>query len=142
MPWRSVSTLLFVCYCLQIQGCAPTAVATGAVVAYDRRTTGTIVEDEAIELKALDRVSKDKELWDQAHLNVTSYNGIVLLSGETPTAAMRARVENLIRRINKVRNVHNEIRIAAPSSMLTRSSDTLITSKIKTKCFFNHKVLW
>ncbi|MCP4042294.1 MAG: BON domain-containing protein [Gammaproteobacteria bacterium] len=137
MFWRTTPLLLLACISLQMQGCATTAVATGAatgtVMMQDRRTTGTIVEDETIELKALDLTTKDQEIWGQAHINTTSYNGIVLLTGETPTAAMRARMERLVRGINKVREIHNEITIAAPSSMLTRSSDTLITGKVKAK---------
>ncbi len=137
MPWKSISISLVTCLFLQMQGCAPAIVATGAVtgaaVVHDRRTTGTMVEDETIELKAIDLARGDSELWEQAHLNITSYNGIALLTGETPTAAMRARLERLVRGIDKVRDIHNEIAVAAPSSILSRSSDSLITSKLKTK---------
>lgn len=123
---------------LQLQGCAPLVVgtaATGATVAHDRRTTGSFVEDQSIELKAKAELSKDPELDKQAHLNVTSFNQVVLLSGETPTEAMRQRAQDIVSRIDKVRRVHNELLVAAPSSMMTRSSDTLITAKVKTSLF-------
>lgn len=119
------------------QGCAPAVVAggaaTGAMVAHDRRTTGTLVEDNAIELKTARRISADQELDSQSHINVNSYNGVVLLTGETPTPLMRAQAEKHARQVEKVRKVYNEISVAAPSSMLTRTSDTVLLAKIKGK---------
>jgi osmotically-inducible protein OsmY len=128
---------------LTLQGCAALAVtgaATGASVAYDRRTTGTVVEDEAIELKAAKAIFEDKALQDQAHLNVTSYNTRVLVTGETPTEELRARAIDIVRHIDKVTQVFNEITVAAPSSLMTRSSDSVITSKVKTKLLANEQI--
>ena len=133
IPLLALSTLAAI-----QQGCAPVVVggaAATATIAHDRRTAGTILEDQSIELKAFDLISKDPELSKQAHINVTSYNMIVLLSGETPTEAMRARAEELVRGIEKVRRVYNELTVAAPSSMMTRSSDSLITAQVKTSLF-------
>jgi len=121
-----------------LQGCATAVVggaATGAAVAHDRRTVGTFVDDEIIEVKATQKIFSDKELFDNTHINVTSYNNIVLLSGEAPTEALRSKAYNTVSPIPKVRKVHNEIVIAAPSSLLTRSSDTWITAKVKTNLF-------
>jgi len=118
-----------------MSGCAVgvgAGAATGAAIAYDRRTTGTMVDDELIEFKVIDAVREDKELWNQIHLNATSYNNIVLLTGESPTEELRDRTGSLARQVPKVRKVHNEMSIAAPSSMLSRSSDTWITGKVKT----------
>lgn len=120
-----------------LQGCAPVvatgAVATGVIVAKDPRTTGTMIDDKGIQFKASSAINEDETLGGQVHINVTSYNGVVLLSGETPTAEMRARAEQLVQGVEKVRRVYNEITVAAPSSGLTRSSDTLITTKVKTR---------
>ena len=121
-----------------LQGCAGAVVggaATGAAVVNDRRTVGTFVDDEIIEVKATKRLFSDKEIFDNTHINVTSYNNIVLLSGEAPTDALKNKANNIISVIPKVRKVHNEIVIAAPSSLLTRSSDTWITAKVKTNLF-------
>ncbi|MDJ0860996.1 MAG: BON domain-containing protein [Gammaproteobacteria bacterium] len=119
------------------QGCAPLvaggAVATSVIVARDPRTTGTIIDDKGIQMKAGNELYEDEMLGDQVHINVASYNGVVLLTGETPTAEMRARAEQIVSEVDKVRRVHNEITVAAPSSGLTRSSDTLITTKVKTR---------
>lgn len=121
-----------------VQGCAPALIggaATGATVAHDRRTAGTFIEDQAIELKAKAALGDDPELRAQAHLNVTSINMVVLLSGEAPSEALRQRAGELVSKVERVRRVHNEVQVAAPSSMMTRSSDTLITARVKTALF-------
>ncbi len=120
---------------LQLAGCAAPLVVGGAAatasIAHDRRTTGTVIEDQSIELRIRSAFNKDPELGKQTHINITSFNGIVLLSGEAPTSALRERAGDIARRTQKVRRVHNEIQIAAPSSMMTRSSDSWITTKVK-----------
>ena len=121
-----------------LQGCASAVIggaATGAAAAHDRRTVGTFVDDEVIEVKAASRLFSDKEIFDNTHINITSYNNIILLSGEAPTDALKNKAENLISSIPKIRKIHNEIVIAAPSSLLTRSSDSWITAKVKTNLF-------
>lgn len=127
--------LLLAAYTILLQGCAGMAIAgatTAGVVAYDRRTTGAFVDDEMIEWKVADAIRGDKNLHDQSHLNATSYNAIVLLTGETPTMDLRTRAVELAKEIDNVRQVHDEIKIAAPSSWVSRSGDTWITSKVKT----------
>lgn len=134
MSTNSYKLLLILLVTLQLGGCAAvavTGVAAGAAVAADRRTTGTVIEDQAIELKASELIYADEELHDNTHINVTSYNTIVLVSGEAPTEEMRQRVIEIVRNIEKVSSVHNEITIAAPSSFMSRSSDSVITSKVK-----------
>jgi osmotically-inducible protein OsmY len=118
-----------------LQGCAEMMVGgavAGAAVAHDRRTPGTFIDDELIELKAVEKISANKAIAEQAHLNITSYNNILLLSGEAPNEAMRTKIEELMRDLPKIRRIHNEIIVAAPSSLLSRTSDTWITTKVKT----------
>ena len=121
---------------LLLSGCVPVVLVGGAAatatVVHDRRTAGSIVEDQAIELRVKNALRKDGEIADQTHINVTSYNGIVLLSGEAPSQTLRTRAGKLARDSEQVRRVHNEIQIAAPSSSMTRSSDTWLTTKVKT----------
>lgn len=124
--------------CVWLSGCVAVAAggaATGAAVAADRRTTGTFIEDQAIELKAIRALNNDTEINEQTHINVTSYNTIVLMSGEAPTKELRTRAVELVRHIPKISKVYNEVAIAAPSSYMSRSSDTVITTKVKTKLF-------
>ncbi len=121
---------------LGLQACAAVVVtggAAGAAMAHDRRTPGTFIEDETIELKAIQAFFTDKEIHEQAHLNATSFNTVVLLTGEAPTEELRQRIVEKVRNIPKVTHVYNEITVAAPSSLMSRSSDTVITTKVKTK---------
>lgn len=122
-----------------LQGCAAPLIVGGAAttvaVASDQRTTGTMVEDQSIELKAYDFIEADGELARQTHVSVTSYNQIVLLTGQAPTEALRKRVAEYVLRIAKVRHVYNEIEIAAPSAAMARTNDGLLTTKVKAKLF-------
>ena len=115
-----------------LSGCAPLivggAVMTG-VVATDRRTAGTQLEDESIELKVASAVRQD--LGERVHLNVTSYNRQVLLSGEAATAADRERAEKLAQSQENVKTVVNDLAVMAPSSLTQRTKDTVTTSQIK-----------
>jgi len=123
---------------LLLQGCAAavvTGAAGGASVAYDRRTSGMILEDQSIELRAASRFSDDPALGEQAHISSTSYNLTLLLTGEAPTPELRARAEEIAREVPSVKRVVNELAVAAPSSLSARASDSLITSKVKTRLF-------
>ena len=115
-----------------LSGCAPLivggAVMTG-VVATDRRTAGTQLEDEAIELKVASAVRQN--LGDRVHLNVTSFNRQVLLSGEATAAADRERAEKLAQSQENVKAVVNDLAVMAPSSLTQRTKDTVTTSQIK-----------
>lgn len=130
---------LFVPAVWLLQGCAPLivggAAATGASIAMDDRTTGSVVEDQAIELRIKSALSRISGMSQQTHINVTSYNGIVLLSGEAPSESLRTLAGETAQRQEKVRKVHNEIRVAAPSALMARSSDSVITGKVKTALF-------
>lgn len=122
---------------LVLQGCAPVVVVGGAAgvasVAHDRRTAGAILDDQSIELKAGAALVSDTGLKNQAHINVTSMNGIVLLTGEAATPEARDEVLRKVREINGVRRTVNEMRIAEPSPMGSRARDSLITSAVKSR---------
>lgn len=115
-----------------LQGCFPVAavgVGTGVMMAQDRRTTGAYVEDQAIETKAFDLIGK--RFKDGVHVNVTSFNRNVLVSGEAPSEAVKAEIGRLVAGIENVRNVSNELAVSGPSSLTSRSSDSLVTSDVK-----------
>ncbi|MCX8519053.1 MAG: BON domain-containing protein [Methylophilaceae bacterium] len=112
------------------------AVAGGAMAA-DRRTAGVYVEDENIELKAQARLQP--VLGKTAHINVTSYNQRVLLTGEVPDAKIKAKAESITKAVEHVRSVTNELVISAPTSLSSRSGDAYITSKVKTKFFTENR---
>lgn len=115
-----------------LSGCAAIVVggAVGtAMVVTDRRTAGTQLEDQNIELKALTRIRES--VGDRAHINTTSYNRLVLLTGEVQSEADRSAVEQAIGRIEGVRSIVNELGVMGASSMTARSNDTILTSKVK-----------
>jgi len=115
-----------------LSACAPLlvggAVMTG-IVATDRRTAGTQLEDEAIELKVASAVRQD--LGDRIHLNVTSFNRKVLLSGEVRMQADKERAEKLAQSQENVLSVVNDLAVAMPSSVTQRSKDLVITGQVK-----------
>ena len=116
-----------------LPACAPVlvggAMVGGALASVDRRTAGTQVEDQAIELKGAARV---RELaGEQAHVNVTSYNRIVLLTGEVPDAAARGAVEQAIGRIEGVRSVVNELAVMGKTTLTARSNDAVLSARVK-----------
>jgi len=132
---RKISLLLLVLLVLlsaSLQGCFPVVaggVATGVTMVQDRRTSGTFLEDQTIEFKAGDLVGK--QFHDTVHVNATSYNRSVLLSGEVPNETVKADIGKLVFGIENVRNVNNELIVAGLSSLTSRSSDGLITSNVK-----------
>jgi osmotically-inducible protein OsmY len=132
--------LLAIGIATQLNACFPVVAggvaATGAVAA-DRRTSGIYVEDEGIELKAVKKM--ETNLGEQAHVNVTSYNRNVLLTGEVPDEAAKAKAEALLKEIQNIRVVTNEIVVSPKTGIGSRSSDTYITSKVKTKFVTENK---
>ncbi len=116
-----------------LPGCAAVVVggaATTVAVAEDRRTVGTVTEDQGIELKASDRIGARLK---NAHVNVTSYNRRVLLTGEVPDEGAKSEAEKIARAVENVRAVINELAIAGNSSLTARSNDTFLTSKVKAR---------
>ncbi len=121
---------------LLLQGCVPILIggaAAGAGAAHDRRTLGAIIDDENIELKAAATIGLDANIKKLVHVNVTSMNGIVLLTGEAETPEARDQVLTHVRAVNGVRRITNELRIVEPSALGSRSRDTLITSAVKSR---------
>ena len=100
-----------------------------ALVATDRRTSGTQLEDEGIELRAVSRLRET--LGDRAHVNVTSFNRRVLITGEVPAEQDKQLVEQAVSRLENVRSVVNELAVLGNSSLTQRSNDSLITGKVK-----------
>lgn len=120
-----LASVLSACVPLVVGGAA----VGGALVATDRRTSGAQLEDEGIELRAIGRINEN--LGSRVHVNVTSYNRQVLLSGEVPSAQDKQLVEQIVSRVDNVRAVVNELAVLGASSLTQRSSDALITGKVK-----------
>jgi osmotically-inducible protein OsmY len=120
-----------------LSGCiAPVILGGAAVVSStnDRRTLGTQVEDESIEIKAQKKFSDDPELKDKSNLHIISYNTTVLLFGQAETEALRAKAEQLVSDIpNKIHQIYNQIEVMQPTSLGRRSEDALMITNIKTQ---------
>lgn len=117
-------------------GCAPLVVggaASGVLMAEDRRSAGTYILDEEIEWKASHRTNEAK--LTNIHVNFTSYNRRVLITGEIPSENLKNQVNEIIRGIPDVRDIVNEAVIAAPTSLVSRSNDTLLTTRVKAHLF-------
>jgi osmotically-inducible protein OsmY len=132
--WRAAA-LLSALLALLLQGCVPLVIGAAAggtvMVATDRRTTGAQVDDEIIEDKIT--VTIQQRFKGDFHVNATSYNGIVLLTGEVPAEAAKADIGELARTTPKVRSVQNELTVGAVTDMGSRSNDSLTTSKVKAR---------
>lgn len=125
--------LLFV-----LSGCAAPVVmgaaAAGAVVvAQDERSAATIAADESIELQAAELTRRDPQLVQSSHLNFTSINGIVLITGESPLSEPLARLQAEVGKLDNVREVRNEAVVGPVSSLNSRSQDSWITTKVKSR---------
>lgn len=116
-----------------LSGCAPLivggAMVGGTLMYTDRRTSGAQVEDQAIELKAGNRAAE--LVGDRGRIGVTSYNRLVLLTGEAPTDADKAAVEQAVQRVENVRSVVNEIAVMGAASLTSRSNDAILSGKVK-----------
>lgn len=95
------------------------------------RTWGRVLEDDSVETKARVNIHAADSGFDEAHLNIVSYNGYVLLAGQVPSETLKNKATDVVREIRGVRRIYNELEVAAPSSGMTRSSDTWITAKVK-----------
>ena len=105
------------------------AFAGSVLVATDRRTSGAQVEDQGIELRAASRLAE--ALGERVHINVTSYNRQVLITGEVPSEKDKATAEQIIAKVDNVKSVVNELGVLGNTNLSARSSDTLITSRVK-----------
>lgn len=121
----SLGGLLSACVPLLVGGAA----VSGALVATDRRTSGTQLEDEGIELRSIGRINDN--MGSRVHVNVISYNRQVLLTGEVPSTQDKQLVEKIVSQVENVRLVANELAVLGSSSLTQRSSDALITGKVK-----------
>jgi osmotically-inducible protein OsmY len=112
-------------------GAAVVGVGTGALMMTDRRNSETYMSDEGMEIRAANRITE--RYGDKVHVNVTSYNRMLLLTGEVPSADVKADVEKLAAGVPNVKSISNELAIAGPSSFGGRSNDSYITSKVKAR---------
>lgn len=133
MKKRLITSLLLGATLLpMLQGCFPVVAAgvtTGVLAAFDRRSIGAQTEDETIEWKAAYNVQQ--KFGEKVHINYTSYNRKVLLTGEVPSAEIKAEVERVVLGVANVIGAYNELAVAGLTAYSARSNDAYITSKVK-----------
>jgi osmotically-inducible protein OsmY len=137
MTFRLLGALVLatIAAAVSLSGCVPlvagAAVAGTALVATDRRSVGAQADDEAIEIKLAS--TRDSRWGDKVHINVTSYDGIVLLCGEAPDAEVKSAMAELARTTDRVKKVYDEVEVKPSTSMSDRTNDTYVTSKVKSR---------
>jgi osmotically-inducible protein OsmY len=137
---RYLNYMILVAVLGSLQGCFPViaaGVGTGALMAADRRTTGTYIEDESIEDKATNLIGIKYK--DTVHVNVTSFNRHVLVTGEAPNEEAKADIAKIVESVANVKAVSNELVVSGKTGLTSRSSDTIITGDVKLR-FLNNKV--
>jgi len=138
---KPLAVLLSLAAVLLLAGC-PAVIIGGGAVAYgtieDRRTSGTMIDDDSIETR-IGRSVRER-YGENTHVSVTSFNRSVLLTGEVPEEARRAEIEKLAQGAGNVRNITNELQVGTPSSLGARSNDSYITTKVKGRILDSNKV--
>jgi osmotically-inducible protein OsmY len=133
-PHRALALIAVLALAPQLQGCLPLVAAGAGATALamnDRRTVAAQTEDKEIDVRGEKNIGD--RFGDKVHINVTSYNRNVLLTGEAPDEATKAAIESIVRDVPNVRGVVNEIQIAGVSSYSARGNDSYLTSKVKAR---------
>ncbi|VYT62907.1 divisome-associated lipoprotein YraP [Metakosakonia massiliensis] len=141
---KALTPLAVLISVLLLQGCVAAAVvgtaAVGTKAATDPRTVGTQVDDGTLELRVNSALSKDEQIKKETRINVTAYQGKVLLVGQTPVADLAARAKQIAMGVEGATEVYNEVRQGQPIGMGTAASDTWITSKVRTQLLGSDQV--
>ena len=136
---RFLNCLIFAAVLGSLQGCFPViaaGVGGGALMVADRRTTGAYIEDESIETKAVSQISLKYK--DTVHINVTSFNRHVLITGEAPNEGAKVDIARIVESIVNVKAVSNEMAVSEKTDLGSRSSDSIVTGDVKLR-FINNK---
>jgi len=131
---RAIFLIVLLALISQLMGCTTAVVggaATGAAMVHDRRTAPTMLEDQAVEIKALKLLLDNPEISGRSNISITSYNLKVLLSGEADTQEISDRFAELVSNIQRVERVHNEVVVGPSGTLLDQTNDVYLTSKIK-----------
>lgn len=130
--------------CFMFIGCGNEAVlipvGAGSWFNFDRRTAKTIIDDQAITVKANVALAKDKTIWKNSHISTLSYNNAILLVGQTKNQAYKDKIEKIVQNVGGVGTIYNQITVGDPICLSTRTNDTWITTQVKTRIMSNRNV--
>ncbi|HEY3984055.1 division/outer membrane stress-associated lipid-binding lipoprotein [Cedecea sp.] len=141
---KAITPVAVLISALLLQGCVGAVVVGSAAVATktatDPRTVGTQVDDGTLELRVNSALSKDEQIKKEARINVTAYQGKVLLAGQSPNPDLASRAKQIALGVDGATEVYNEIRIMAPVGLGVASSDTWITTKVRSQLLTSDQV--
>lgn len=123
-----------------LTGCMTFHDDRGFGINYDRRTAGTVIDDNALALKANIVLTKDREIWQKCHINTLVYNNSILLVGQTPSLALKEKVNQLLYPYFKAEQIYNQLTIGEPTSFTTRAKDSWLTTQVKGKILANKNI--
>lgn len=138
--FKVVSLFAFI---IILQGCVAAAVVgvgTGVKVATDRRSIGNQIDDQTIELNAYSKLNENKELNKNTNIQMVALNGTLLVIGQAPTEPLRNSVLKIVNSIEGVTKIYNQIRLGNTISILTKSNDVWLTSKVKVALLADDKI--
>ena len=115
--------------CVSLTGADPT-----------KRTLGTLIDDEGIERLAMRQIRAADPRLEESHLNVVSYHGVVLLTGQVASAALSQRAERALANIRKIRTVYNDIQVGGPSNLVARANDNWLATKVRSSLTASEEV--
>ena len=136
---RRLALLTLICSSILLNGCETLIIAgatTSAVASQDRRDFETQIADQNTEFKTFSSFFGDDELWNNTNINVISYNKVVLIVGQAPTATLKRKASEEVKKIAKENKVHNQIRVTAPLSFFAKRNDEYLTTKVKSSMLF------
>jgi len=140
---QNTAAILLILSTLATTGCVAVlagSAASSVAVAHDRRTAGTIIDDNNAEIKVTAMVHDNNIISTNSRIVPVSYNGVMLLVGQTPTEEMKAEAERLAKSLPNMSRVYNEIEVRDPVSLPVRNNDTWITTKVKSSLLVNTKL--
>lgn len=129
---------------LLVQGCVETAIVASAVTAVsaanDPRSVGSQIDDNGIEVRATVKLMKDQEVSDNANVTLVSYNGQLLAVGQAPTQALINKIDGILKSVDHVIKVHNQVKVGPLASVGSKAKDVWITTKVKSAFLANDKI--
>ncbi|MCB1644228.1 MAG: BON domain-containing protein [Pseudomonadales bacterium] len=136
LPRFNAAPLLIAVLCVLLLGSCGTL--TGPISEdYGKRTLGTVWDDQMVESRGISLIRNESPELKEAHINITSFNGTVLVSGQVPSEAAKTAAAAAIQNLRKVKKIHNELEVAGPTSTMARANDSYLTAKVKTALLLN-----
>lgn len=139
---RILFPLMLISILTGISGCSTFVSATRETPIEEnegRRTLGNYIEDNSIEFKSKVNVNKGSDALRASNININSFNGQVLLTGQVPNEATKTEAEQVVNVLREIRKIHNELEIEGPTSLMIRANDTYLTGRVKAQLLADNR---